>query len=228
MKNEEDSLSLRTARGADAKKKRRTKIRRVKKWKKSKGRLREPWKKTKRRNPKKNGKRKGPMNSRKRNMKGKKTNGRRRGKFVRNDTDCHVEIYKYMKQYGDIVKNFGNQKKRAEKHIQLMAKKKNKSQEFLTVANLLIRAGGGNAASLTCPNDSLSLSLNTLTQSLLNCPKNIDDSCGSQAYTPLDKTFVNNCMKLTLDFTLAVTSCSSSSDCKCWNDKNIKGRVNEN
>merc|ERR1711936_1189904 len=183
MKNEEDSLSLRTARGADAKKKRRTKIRRVKKWKKSKGRLREPWKKTKRRKPKKI--------------------GRRRGKFVRNDTDCHVEVYKYMKQYGDIVKNFGNQKKRAEKHIQLMAKKKNKSQEFLTVANLLIRAGGGNAASLTCP-------------------KNIDDSCGSQAYTPLDKTFVNNCMKLTLDFTLAVTSCSSSSDCKCWNDKNIK------
>ena len=161
-------------------------------------------------------------------MRGKKRNGRRRGKFVRNDTDCHVKIYKYMKQYGDIVKNFGNQKKRAEKHIQLMAKKKNKSQEFLTVANLLIRAGGGNAASLTCPNDSLSLSLNTLTQSLLNCPKNIDDSCGSQAYTPLDKTFVNNCMKLTLDFTLAVTSCSSSSDCKCWNDKKIKGRVNEN
>ena len=97
MKNEEDSLSLRTARGADAKKKRRTKIRRVKKWKKSKGRLREPWKKTKRRKPKKI--------------------GRRRGKFVRNDTDCHVKIYKYMKQYGDIVKNFGNQKKRESKTL---------------------------------------------------------------------------------------------------------------
>merc|ERR1711936_1416229 len=100
MKNEEDSLSLRIARGADAKKKRRTKIRRVKKRSKSKGRLREQWKKTKRRKPKKNEKRKGPMNSRKRNMRGKKRNGRRRGKFVRNDTDCHVKIYKYMKQYG--------------------------------------------------------------------------------------------------------------------------------
>merc|ERR1712141_895131 len=81
---------------------------------------------------------------RKTGRKGRKSRGRKNGvkstrKNVRNSTvatatnstgDCLITVVKYMKQMSDIVKNFERQKKRAEKHIQLMAKKNSKTVNF--------------------------------------------------------------------------------------------------
>merc|ERR1712156_926348 len=85
----------------------------------------------------KKSRRKGRKNGRK----GRKSRGRKNGlkstrKNARNSTvatttnstgDCLITVVKYMKQMSDIVKNFDRQNKRAEKHIQLMAKKNNKT-----------------------------------------------------------------------------------------------------
>merc|ERR1712156_933973 len=80
--------------------------------------------------------RKGKKSRRKGRKNGRKSRGRKNGlkstrKNARNSTvatttnstgDCLITVVKYMKQMSDIVKNFDRQNKRAEKHIQLMAK----------------------------------------------------------------------------------------------------------
>merc|ERR1711953_721371 len=93
-----------------------------------------------RRKSKRKGK-KSRRKGRKNGRKGRKSRGRKNGlkstrKNARNSTvatttnstgDCLITVVKYMKQMSDIVKNFDRQNKRAEKHIQLMAKKNNKT-----------------------------------------------------------------------------------------------------
>merc|ERR1712156_1099775 len=108
----------------------------------------------------KKSRRKGRKNGRK----GRKSRGRKNGlkstrKNVRNSTvatttnstgDCLITVVKYMKQMSDIVKNFDRQNKRAEKHIQLMAKKNNKTSNFTVSGKLLVASGGGNLSKLSC------------------------------------------------------------------------------
>merc|ERR1712156_163969 len=108
----------------------------------------------------KKSRRKGRKNGRK----GRKSRGRKNGlkstrKNARNSTvatttnstgDCLITVVKYMKQMSDIVKNFDRQNRRAEKHIQLMAKKNNKTSNFTVSGKLLVASGGGNLSKLSC------------------------------------------------------------------------------
>merc|ERR1711936_458712 len=127
---------------------------------------------------------------RKTGRKGRQSRGRKNGvkstrKNVRNSTvatatnstgDCLITVVKYMKQMSDIVKNFERQKKRAEKHIQLMAKKNSKTVNFTVSGKLLVASGGGNLSKLSCngkTNSSAAKTLTTLAKTLMDCPKTV-------------------------------------------------------
>jgi len=132
-----------------------------------------------------------------------------------------------MKQIADIVKNFENQRKRAERQSGLMVKKnsKNKTEPFAVVAALILAAGGGNKSNMVCANKTGTTEAKTLTSlytSLANCSVSVNASCGNHTYTPLNKTLVDSCMTLTKNFSEAVRKCSVSQDCECWNDKMLK------
>merc|ERR1712038_240403 len=185
----------------------------------------------------KKSRRKGRKNGRK----GRKSRGRKNGlkstrKNARNSTvatttnstgDCLITVVKYMKQMSDIVKNFDRQNKRAEKHIQLMAKKNNKTSNFTVSGKLLVASGGGNLSKLSCngkTNSSAAKTLTTLAKTLMDCPKTVNASCGKQTYKALNSTLVNTCKKLTKDFATAVKKCEpdTSNKCTCWNDSSSK------
>merc|ERR1712223_2145081 len=170
----------------------------------------------------KKSRRKGRKNGRK----GRKSRGRKNGlkstrKNARNSTvatttnstgDCLITVVKYMKQMSDIVKNFDRQNKRAEKHIQLMAKKNNKTSNFTVSGKLLVASGGGNLSKLSCngkTNSSAAKTLTTLAKTLMDCPKTVNASCGKQTYKALNSTLVNTCKKLTKDFATAGKTQSS-------------------
>ena len=192
--------------------------------------------------------RKGSKNKpRSRNGRGKKRAGRRRktsgryygfpyqgnGSAVANgtqssDTGCLASVIKYMRQIADIVNNFENQRKRAERQIALMVKKnsKNKTEPFATVASLILAAGGGNKSNMVCANKTGTTEAKTLTSlytSLSNCSVSVNASCGNHTYTPLNKTLVDSCMALTKDFSDNVKICSTDiDDCECWNAPELK------
>jgi len=131
-----------------------------------------------------------------------------------------------MRQIADIVNNFENQRKRAERQSGLMVKKnsKNKTEPFATVAALILAAGGGNKSNMVCANKTGTTEAKTLTSlytSLANCSVSVNASCGNHTYTPLNKTLVDSCMTLTKDFSEAVKECSDK-DCECWNGKMLK------
>ena len=141
--------------------------------------------------------------------------------------DCLITVVKYMKQMSDIVKNFDRQNKRAEKHIQLMAKKNNKTSNFTVSGKLLVASGGGNLSKLSCngkTNSSAAKTLTTLAKTLMDCPKTVNASCGKQTYKPLNSTLVNFCKILTKDFATAVNKCTAdtSNKCTCWNKSWLK------
>jgi len=190
--------------------------------------------------------RKGSKNKPRSNGRGKKRAGRRRktsgryygfpyqgnGSAVANgtqssDTGCLASVIKYMRQIADIVNNFENQRKRAERQSGLMVKKnsKNKTEPFAVVAALILAAGGGNKSNMVCANKTGTTEAKTLTSlytSLANCSVSVNASCGNHTYTPLNKTLVDSCMTLTKNFSEAVRKCSVSQDCECWNDKMLK------
>merc|ERR1712079_818245 len=156
----DSSLSVRTAREADPK---RRKMKKMKKRGNKRGRrMRKGNRRSKKRGNggKKNG-RKGSKNRGRKGLRGKKRAGRGRktsgryygyyqgnGSAVANgtqssDTGCLASVIKYMRQIADIVNNFENQRKRAERQSGLMVKKnsKNKTEPFATVAALILAAG---------------------------------------------------------------------------------------
>merc|ERR1712141_847217 len=198
-----------------------------------------------RRKSKRKGK-KSRRKGRKNGRKGRKSRGRKNGlkstrKNARNSTvatttnstgDCLITVMKYMKQMSDIVKNFDRQNKRAEKHIQLMAKKNNKTSNFTVSGKLLVASGGGNLSKLSCngkTNSSAAKTLTTLAKTLMDCPKTVNASCGKQTYKALNSTLVNTCKKLTKDFATAVKKCEpdTSNKCTCWNDSKLKSMSKE-
>merc|ERR1711936_497483 len=198
-----------------------------------------------RRKSKRKGK-KSRRKGRKNGRKGRKSRGRKNGlkstrKNARNSTvatttnstgDCLITVVKYMKQMSDIVKNFDRQNKRAEKHIQLMAKKNNKTSNFTVSGKLLVASGGGNLSKLSCngkTNSSAAKTLTTLAKTLMDCPKTVNASCGKQTYKALNSTLVNTCKKLTKDFATAVKKCEpdTSNKCTCWNDSKLKSMSKE-
>merc|ERR1712038_1245319 len=183
---------------------------------------------------------------RKTGRKGRKSRGRKNGvkstrKNVRNSTvatatnstgDCLITVVKYMKQMSDIVKNFERQKKRAEKHIQLMAKKNSKTVNFTVSGKLLVDSSGGNVSKLSCngeTNNTAATTMTTLAKTLMDCPKTVNASCGKQTYKALNSTLVNTCKKLTKDFATAVKKCEpdTSNKCTCWNDSKLKSMSKE-
>ena len=76
--------------------------------------------------------------------------------------DCLITVVKYMKQMSDIVKNFERQKKRAEKHIQLMAKKNSKTVNFTVSGKLLVDSSGGNVREVFKSKEEKSVENSTL------------------------------------------------------------------
>merc|ERR1712109_349162 len=137
----DSSLSVRTAREADPK---RRKMKKMKKRGNKRGRrMRKGNRRSKKRGNggKKKGS-KGRKNRGRKGLRGKKRAGRGRktsgryygfpyqgnGSAVANgtqssDTGCLASVIKYMKQIADIVNNFENQRKRAERQSGLMVKK---------------------------------------------------------------------------------------------------------
>merc|ERR1712223_1796282 len=247
----QQTFNVRTARDAQAKKgarkgakkgKRKASKRGSKKRKSSQRR-----RKSKRKGKKSGRKgRKTGRKGRKTGRKGRKSRGRKNGlkstrKNARNSTvatttnstgDCLITVVKYMKQMSDIVKNFDRQNKRAEKHIQLMAKKNNKTSNFTVSGKLLVASGGGNLSKLSCngkTNSSAAKTLTTLAKTLMDCPKTVNASCGKQTYKALNSTLVNTCKKLTKDFATAVKKCEpdTSNKCTCWNDSKLKSMSKE-
>merc|ERR1712156_402531 len=177
----QQTFNVRTARDAQAKKGKRKASKRGSKKRKSSQRGRKSRRKGKK------SRRKGRKNGRK----GRKSRGRKNGlkstrKNARNSTvatttnstgDCLITVVKYMKQMSDIVKNFDRQNKRAEKHIQLMAKKNNKTSNFTVSGKLLVASGGGNLSKLSCngkTNSSAAKTLTTLAKTLMDCPKTVN------------------------------------------------------
>merc|ERR1712109_75178 len=240
----DSSLSVRTAREADPKR------RKMKKMKKRGNKRARRMRKGNRRSKKRGngGKKKGSkgrknrgrkgLRGKKRAGRGRKTSGRYygfpyqgNGSAVANgtqssDTGCLASVIKYMRQIADIVNNFENQRKRAERQSGLMVKKnsKNKTEPFATVAALILAAGGGNKSNMVCANKTGTTEAKTLTSlytSLANCSMSVNASCGNHTYTPLNKTLVDSCMTLTKDFSEAVKECSDK-DCECWNGKMLK------
>merc|ERR1712038_211526 len=229
------TFNVRTARDAQAKKGARKGKRKASKRGSKKRKSSQRRRKSKRKGKK--SRRKGRKNGRK----GRKSRGRKNGlkstrKNARNSTvatttnstgDCLITVVKYMKQMSDIVKNFDRQNKRAEKHIQLMAKKNNKTSNFTVSGKLLVASGGGNLSKLSCngkTNSSAAKTLTTLAKTLMDCPKTVNASCGKQTYKALNSTLVNTCKKLTKDFATAVKKCEpdTSNKCTCWNDSKLK------
>merc|ERR1712079_936858 len=238
----DSSLSVRTAREADPK---RRNMKKMKKRGNKRGRRmkRGNGGKKKGRKGRKNRGRKGRNNmgrkgrrGKKRAGRGRKTSGRYYGYYQGNgsalangtqSSDCLASVIKYMKQIADIVNNFENQRKRAERQSGLMVKKnsKNKTEPFAVVAALILAAGGGNKSNMVCANKTGTTEAKTLTSlytSLANCSVSVNASCGNHTYTPLNKTLVDSCMTLTKNFSEAVRKCSVSQDCECWNDKMLK------
>merc|ERR1711953_1377101 len=200
------TFNVRTARDAQAKKGARKGARKGKR-KASKRGSKKRKSSQRRRKSKRKGK-KSRRKGRKNGRKGRKSRGRKNGlkstrKNARNSTvatttnstgDCLITVVKYMKQMSDIVKNFDRQNKRAEKHIQLMAKKNNKTSNFTVSGKLLVASGGGNLSKLSCngkTNSSAAKTLTTLAKTLMDCPKTVNASCGKQTYKALNSTLVN-------------------------------------
>ena len=172
---------------------------------------------------------------RKKAKKGPQRRGKNRRKPVRNDERdeseelffCLEPAVKYLGQIAGVVANFHRQWKRAERHINLMNKKNNKTEIFLKVAEVLVEAGGGNVANLTCPSGEPSTStLNALVSELLLCPALVNDFCGPQSYYPLpNMTLVEFCLDLTAEFKFLVDECvnitknsSLLEACYCWDN----------
>ena len=137
---------------------------------------------------------------------------------------CLKAAVQYMQQMGKIVTNFHRQRKRAEKHLNLMASKNGKTEDFLAVSELLLEAGGGNLSQLSCSENSTeSAILTSLTKDLMDCPSLVNESCGAHTVTPLNQTLVDMCIDLTESFSQAVKECSevtkrsdSAAACECW------------
>ena len=139
---------------------------------------------------------------------------------------CLKTAVQYMQQMGKIVINFHRQRKRAEKHLNLMASKNGKTEDFLAVSELLLEAGGGNLSQLSCSggtNSTESATLTSLTTTLMDCPSLVNESCGAHTVPPLNQTLVDMCIDLTESFSQAVKECSevtkrshSSVACECW------------
>ena len=210
--------------------------------KQSRGKKAKMGRKSKSRRPKTG--RKGKMRrksktGRKKAKKGPQRRGKNRRKPVRkNERDesegvgpvipeCLKPAVKYLGQIAGVVQNFDRQLKRAYRHMHLMAKKNNKTEIFLKVAEVLVEAGGGNVANLTCPGgDPPTAVLNDLVGTLLQCPAKVNDSCGPQSYFPLpNMTLVDFCVILTDEFSdlvedcVAITKNSSWIEaCECWDD----------
>merc|ERR1712156_150593 len=189
----QQTFNVRTARDAQAKKGAKKGARKgAKKGKRKASKRGSKKRKTsqRRRKSRRKGK-KSRRKGRKNGRKGRKSRGRKNGlkstrKNARNSTvatttnstgDCLITVVKYMKQMSDIVKNFDRQNKRAEKHIQLMAKKNNKTSNFTVSGKLLVASGGGNLSKLSCngkTNSSAAKTLTTLAKTLMDCPKTVN------------------------------------------------------
>merc|ERR1719242_2601403 len=131
----------------------------------------------------------------KRAGRGRKTSGRYYGYYQGNgsalangtqSSDCLASVIKYMKQIADIVKNFENQRKRAERQSGLMVKKnsKNKTEPFAVVAALILAAGGGNKSNMVCANKTGTTEAKTLTSLYTSPPTAPCQSMLAVATTP--------------------------------------------
>merc|ERR1719220_389058 len=88
----------------------------------------------------------------------------------------------------------------------------------------MIPAGGGNLENMTCGGETGNQGADTLlvlTVGLGLCPVAINDTCGKQAYTPLNETLVEECTTLIDTFKAKVIVCQKASEdvpaCDCWN-----------
>ena len=247
----EESFSVRTAREAGARKRsQKRKTKKTKKTKKNrknkrKGRKGSQRRGLKQRRPKTRGKgkRKSGNKSSKRRNGGKRGNGGKRqgnggkrtsrrkgrnGTETEEEMDCLTPAVKYLNQIAGVVSNFERQRKRAERHFRLLAKKNNRTDSFTTVAGILLEAGGGNVSKLSCAgqtNSTAAATLTNLTTTLTNCNRTVNESCGPDSVAPLNQTLVDICVDLTGEFSEAVDKCSDISDlseaCQCWNDPSL-------
>jgi len=210
---EENLSSLRTAREADAKK-RRTK-KRGRKQKKNSGR----------KAARRHGRRKAAKKTPKKTRVNKKT-----GITGRSVSDsCFEQSITVMRMWKDVVTNFEKRKNRMEKQNGTGGSKAEKKGAFEKIAQNLLEAGGGNKSSFSCggstDNDGAK-QLKNLTETLFACQDNVKAACDPANIPQPNMTKLMMCAEGAMKFKMAATEClfksiganktDTTTACTCW------------
>ena len=113
-------------------------------------------------------------------LRNKKENAKPRQSDCSVSTDCVDTAVSYLKVLKDKIGNFDKQLNRMKTQNKTGKSKAGKKGIFGPIMRRLIKAGGGNASSLTCggsTNSSGAQKMTNLTTSLLECETNIKTAC---------------------------------------------------
>jgi len=127
--------------------------------------------------------------------------------------------------YGQVA-NFFRQLKRAENHAKIVAKKKEKKDNFESDAAILQDAVGGNISDPTCASGRRSASTAAEKgQTLANCSNSIGAAC---AEITVNTTLLGDCKTKMEAFQSKVTTCKTDDSCTCWTEAtNMKSEITD-
>jgi len=142
-------------------------------------------------------------------------------------TDCVDTAVTYLKLLKDKIGNFERQLKRMKTQNKTGKSKSGKKGIFGSVIRRLVKAGGGNASSLSCggsTNSSGAEKMTNLTTSLLECDTNIKTACDTSNLPQPNMTEVDDCTTKMSTFKSGVLACmgkTGSEACSCWTESSL-------
>lgn len=141
-------------------------------------------------------------------------------------TFCPAEKALALKLLYGQVANFFRQLKRAENHAKIVAKKKEKKDNFESDAAILQDAVGGNISDPTCASGRRSASTAAEKgQTLANCSNSIGAAC---ADVTVNTTLLGDCKTKMETFQSKVTTCKTDDSCTCWTEAtNMKSEITD-
>jgi len=134
-------------------------------------------------------------------------------------TFCPIEKASSLKVLYNQVANFRKQLKRAQNHVKIVKKKKEKSNVFEKDAAIVKDVVGGNLTAPTCPGTAGARKSASEAASkgnmLLSCKQDITTSCKD---VTINSTLTGSCTVTMEAFEDKVTECKTDDSCTCWTE----------
>merc|ERR1719228_2250540 len=134
-------------------------------------------------------------------------------------TFCPIEKASSLKVLYNQVANFKKQLKRAQNHVKIVKKKKEKSNVFEKDAAIVKDVVGGNLTAPTCPGTAGAPKSASEAASkgnmLLSCKQDITTSCKE---ITINSTLTGSCTETMDTFEAKVNECKTDDSCTCWSE----------